>query len=167
MKNTREIEIGDAMHRLFRQGADLAWCGELQSFCLIPKLRNRVQGYVEIKACGRKVTGHNVVWEYFNGPAPRDVKGVRIGDISHLCHNRECCNIEHLTHESRRDNLQRSIVRGTMLKGDRNGQAVLTEEDVRRIRLDPRSSYQVSLDYPTCSGTIRKIRRRERWAHVV
>lgn len=155
------------MHRLFRQGAELVWNGDLQSFCLVPRLRNRVQGYVEIKALGRKTTGHNVAWEFHHGPAPRDENGVRIGDISHLCHNRECCNVEHLIHESRGDNLRRSIVRGTMLKGDVNGQAVLTEEDVRRIRRDPRSSYKVSLDYGTCSGTIRKIRRGERWAHVV
>lgn len=166
MPNTREDDIKDAMHRLFRKGADLEWCGELQSYCLIPRLRNRVQGYVEIVVAKRKSTGHNVAWEYFNGPAPRDERGVRIGDVSHLCHNRECCNIQHLTHESRRENLNRSILRGTMLKGSANGQALLTEEDVRRIRADPRSSYQVALEYPTCSGTIRKIRRRERWAHV-
>lgn len=132
-----------------------------------PGLRNRVQGYVEIKACGRKVTGHNVVWEFHNGPAPRDVNGVRIGDVSHLCHNRECCSIDHLTHESRGDNLRRSIARGAMLTGEANGKALLTEAQVRAIRVDPRASIVVAAEYGLASSSaVRKIRRRERWAHV-
>jgi hypothetical protein len=45
---------------------------------------------------------HRWAYIFWHG---RDPDGL---DVSHLCHNRRCCNPDHLVAETRRDNMQRS-----------------------------------------------------------
>lgn len=56
-------------------------------------------------------------------------------------------------------------MRDMAVKG-RHGVAILTAEDVEKIRLDPRISREVALDYGVSAAAIRDARRRH-WAHVL
>lgn len=63
---------------------------------------DEANGYLRISYNGRKVFAHVFVWEYQNrAKKPEDQ------DISHLCHNRRCCNPAHLHPESRAANKSR------------------------------------------------------------
>lgn len=51
---------------------------------------NRPNGYGQIYVSGRLHTVTRVVWEMDNGPIPDGMY------VDHLCHNRKCCNVDHL-----------------------------------------------------------------------
>jgi len=50
--------------------------------------------------------------------------------------------------------------------GETNGNAVLTENDVRKIRNDCRGARQLANYYDVCVETIYNVRSGRRWGHV-
>ena len=51
-------------------------------------------------------------------------------------------------------------------KGEKNHRAVLTEENVRMIRKDPRNNTVLADFLGVCDSTISDIRTRKTWSHV-
>jgi hypothetical protein len=51
---------------------------------------------------GRNSAAHRLAYEFAKGPIPEGM------DIDHVCRNRACCNPEHLTPVSHRENLERA-----------------------------------------------------------
>ena len=96
--------------------------------------------------------------------AHRLVIGAEQGEVvMHACDNPPCCNPKHLSAKTQADNMRDMVAKGRSNKGERHWNSKLTVEQVDAIRLDPRSSGQVCVDYKVSSATIRKIRRGERW----
>jgi hypothetical protein len=53
---------------------------------------------------------------------------------------------------------------GTHNRGEKNGSSRLSEDAVRRIREDPRSSAEIAEEHGIARQTVRRIQRREAWA---
>lgn len=111
-------------------------------------------GYGNIGFRGKSWNVHRLVWSLVNGLAEADAV------VMHGCDNRRCCEPSHLFLGSQRDNMQDASGKGRTksgpklhpecvqsgeqhwthrmpdrtLKGERNGAAKLTGEDVRKIR---------------------------------
>ena len=51
-------------------------------------------------------------------------------------------------------------------KGMDNRSAVLTEEQVRAIRKDPRAQKIIAADYGLSQGQISRIKRRKKWKSI-
>lgn len=85
----------------------------------------------------------------------------------HSCRNRHCVNPEHLREGTRQENMDDKVKDSTENSGEKNGQSKLTEEQVRTIRADTRTSYTICKEYRVSSATIRDIKCRKTWSHVV
>jgi hypothetical protein len=98
------------------------------------------------------------VWEH--GPRPEGMQA------AHSCGNGPgCVNRRHLRWATASENEQDKIIHGTSNRGERHGNAKLTEADVRAIRTDDRRPYHlIALDYGVNDWTIARIIRRESWA---
>lgn len=63
--------------------------------------RDKEQGYGGVKYQGKMQRAHRFVFEFFNGPLPKNLT------VDHLCRNRICCNPEHLEAATWAINIQR------------------------------------------------------------
>jgi hypothetical protein len=88
------------------------------------------QGYGEISfSCKKKLT-HRVAWILTYGAIPEGLS------VLHRCDNPPCCNPDHLFLGTYRDNVHdcQSKGRGANTKGEHNGRAKLTADQVLEIR---------------------------------
>ena len=107
---------------------------------------------------------HRVAWELTNGTIPRDLQ------VLHKCDVRKCCNPHHLYLGTHRDNMKDRDNRDRGAKGQRQGSAKLTEDDVREIRLHyaiGKVSYEeLGMFYDVGPTAIANIIKGRRWGHV-
>jgi hypothetical protein len=100
----------------------------------------------------------------FRGPIPDGI------DVLHTCDNRLCVNPAHLFEGTPGDNAQDMKAKGRHLYGERNTEAKLTESQVKRIHrlyaTGKFSTYNLADKFGVGQGTIWKILKRMRWAHV-
>ena len=73
---------------------DTAWDGD----CLVWTAGLDVSGYGSIWVDGKHRGSHVVAWEVAHGPIPSGMV------IDHICHNRACCNVDHLRLANERQN---------------------------------------------------------------
>lgn len=52
------------------------------------------------------------------------------------------------------------------MKGEKNGRAVITEQDVRDIRARTESQKKIGLMYGLSQAAISSIKTRQNWSHV-
>lgn len=81
------------------------------------------------KTTYESVKAHRLAYELEIGPVPDGL------EVCHRCDNPPCCNPAHLFLGSHADNLQDMRAKGRDARGERNGQAKLTDEVVATIRL--------------------------------
>lgn len=88
--------------------------------------------------------------------------------VCHSCDNPSCVNPDHLWLGSTKENQQDkwSKGRGGMLRGELLPQAILTEDQVRLILIDPRPSSRIAADYGVSAQTISSIKNRDSWSHI-
>ena len=108
---------------------------------------------------------HRVAYELITGEEPNGV-------LLHTCDTPLCCNPEHLTVGTQRDNLQdmRNKGRGVNpphVPGEKCGMSKLTDTKVKEIRSSDLTQRQLATIYGVSQTTIGKILRRETWRHVV
>jgi hypothetical protein len=85
--------------------------------------------------------------------------------VLHRCDNPPCINVEHLFLGTITDNNADKFDKGRQARGQAMGPtSLLSEDDVRAIRHDPRSSRPVASEYGVDRSTITRIRNRKRWA---
>lgn len=113
-------------------------------------------GYLSIRK--RSIGAHRVAWVLANGPIPDGLH------VLHRCDNPPCCNPAHLFLGAHRENIADMVRKRRHAYGEKNGLAVLTVEQVRAIRADPRGMNTVAVDYGIHKGTVWDIRKRRRWA---
>ena len=78
-----------------------------QGDCLVWVAGRKSSGYGKMAVGGRHMPVHRYAWERANGPIPPGM------EIDHRCHNRLCCNIDHLrlvTHKENGENHQGPLV---------------------------------------------------------
>ena len=86
-------------------------------------------GYGYMNIGGKQEGAHRVSYAYFNGEIPEDFMVLH----KENCHNRRCINPEHLYLGTHYDNMQ-DMRRADVVKGEKNGMAVLTKEKVIEIK---------------------------------
>lgn len=122
-------------------------------------------GYGQIRHNGKTMLAHRVAYELITGEEPNGV-------LLHTCDTPLCCNPEHLTVGTQRDNLQdmRNKGRGVNpphVPGEKCGMSKLTDTKVKEIRSSGLTQRQLATIYGVSQPTIGKILRRETWLHVV
>jgi hypothetical protein len=133
---------------------------EPNSGCWLWTGEHRFDGYGECWAFGRREMAHRAAFREFVCDIPDGAM------VIHSCDTRCCVNPDHLRLGTHRDNMDDLIKRGRGLRGSKNCNNKLTQQDVRDIRASPLSQRAVAQFYEVSQALISKIRRREHWHYV-
>ncbi len=109
---------------------------------------------------GQKVQAHRFSFHDIKGPIPPGMF------VCHACDNRQCVNPHHLWPGSCADNHADRNAKGRQASGERNGNAVLTDDQVRQIFMDSRSGPAIAAQFGIGSSTVYDIRKRRFWTSV-
>jgi hypothetical protein len=115
-------------------------------------------GYGAKRYNGKTVKAHTVTYILLHGAVPAGL------EICHLCDRPSCIAPEHLVARTRAWNSQDKVSKWRQARGERIGNAVLTADDVRAIRADPRSSRKLALVYGVSSSAICDVRNGSTWS---
>lgn len=77
---------------------------------------------------GEKIrAAHHMAWFLTHGkwPGPQ---------LLHSCDHPPCCRPSHLSEGTQKDNMEDKVAKNRQARGERNGNAVLTEKQVRKIK---------------------------------
>ena len=85
-------------------------------------------GYGRMTIDGKNAVAHRVSYQHFKGDIPEGLF------ICHSCDNRLCINPDHLNPGTHTENMNDMVRAGHSSRGERNGQALLTKEDVVEIK---------------------------------
>ena len=126
------------------------------------------QGYGAINVRGRAFeTTHRLAWLLFHGSIPRGMF------VCHHCDVRHCFNPTHLflgtNADNMRDAAEKGRVRNGGLRGERHGNAKLTEAQAREIlsmRGRGLSARSVGERYGVGHSIVQKIWARKMWRHL-
>ncbi|MCO5195548.1 MAG: HNH endonuclease [Anaerolineae bacterium] len=125
-------------------------------------------GYGKISVHGRMIIATRVVYELATGQSL-----TRDQVICHRCDNPACCNPAHLFVGSQSDNMDdmhRKQRHSQNQKGERNGNARLSAEQVREIRRryipHKVGVKKLGKEYGVHYDTIHKIVTRKSWRHL-
>ena len=101
--------------------------------CWLWKAYRDEKGYGQIcegSTSKKMLKAHRVSYKIHNGPIPVGLK------VRHSCDNPPCINPVHLLCGTDQDNMDDKVERGRQARGEKNGWAKLTEEQVTEIRRD-------------------------------
>lgn len=137
----------------------------LASVILRPNDNGIGHGWVGLRKDGRthKLYVHRAVLEAFVGPCPEGME---------CCHNDgnpQNNRVENLRWGTRQDNVDDQSLHGVTSRGERNGHARLSAEDVRAIREAYSQGIQqpeLARRYGVAQTTISHVVLRETWRHV-
>lgn len=119
------------------------------------------KGYGNFKFNKKYVGAHRASWMIHNGPIPKGKF------VLHTCDNPPCVNPDHLFIGTNEDNLKDMAKKGRSTRGEKNVNAVLTEERVIAIRADIRTQDAIAAAYNISQRQVSRIKRKLNWAHVV
>jgi hypothetical protein len=106
---------------------------------------------------GEVVGAHRVSYELFVGPIPDGAF------ICHKCDVPSCVNPSHLFAGTQADNMRDCAAKGRRARGRKHHWAVLTDEQVRAIRLDRRMGKEIGPEYGVTAACVWAIKRGDRW----
>lgn len=86
--------------------------------------------------------------------------------VLHKCDVRACVNPAHLFLGTNKENMQDKCNKGRQARGEKDGNAKLTEAAVISIRADRRPRRLIAADHGVSIDTVGRICRREAWRHV-
>lgn len=147
--------------------------------CLIWHGRFSPQGYGVLVVDGAQWLAHRWAYQIRFGAIPEK----RV--VRHKCDNKRCVNPDHLELGTHKDNTRDMIERGRArwqrdpesfkrhikrmvslappLRGERNGRAKLTREQVETIRADPRQQRIIAMEYRVSKSLIHAIKAGKLW----
>ena len=164
----RQYRYGDPTGGGTAHGAPLRFLHEVvlnyqEDNCLKWPFGIGYRGYGHVWLNGKMQQVHRVVCEMVHGPALTFKH-----EAAHSCGKGAygCCNPRHLSWKTRVENEQDKLLHGTRARGERNGSAKLTEEDVRMIRLlaGTMLSQKIADRFGVSQTVICGIIRRDRWS---
>lgn len=120
-------------------------------------------GHGQICVNYKMIGTHRVSWELFRGPIPEGLC------VLHKCDVRNCVNPDHLFLGTKRDNAVDCMNKGRHSRGERNGQARLTESDVLAIFAElkgGKSQNAIARERGVCQYTIYAIANGINWKHL-
>ena len=106
-----------------------------------------------------------LLWERQYGSYPP-----RESVLRHSCDNPWCINLDHLLIGSAADNVQDAVDRGRMAKGERAGPSLLSDDQVKGIKILLEfgvSCYFLGRKYGVTPGAIQAIANGTNWKHLV
>ena len=135
---------------------------DLKTGCWIWQGTKSRKGYGIIWDSERKHRkhAHRASYSLFNGTIPDGLC------VLHKCDIPACVNPEHLFLGTNADNNEDCRKKGRNAFGETNGSAKLTNEQVRKIRSDTRTSRKIAKDYNVSNMTVSYIKRRIKWKHL-
>lgn len=119
-------------------------------------------GYIYIWLNGKNKRLHRVIYEMHNGPIPEGMF------VCHTCDNRACCNPAHLFIGTPQDNMTDRNIKNRQAKGESQGSAKLTANNVFEIRerLTNETLKTIAASYGVTKQTISKIKNKRSWSHL-
>ena len=124
-------------------------------------------GVITVYVFGKKTShlAHRVSYMLAN-----QVTITRFQPVCHKCDNPSCINPDHLFLGTQKENLKDMVEKGRSLRGVKNSQAKLTENEVREIRalyaLGSHSQRDLAKIYGIDQTTIGDVVNRLYWQHV-
>jgi hypothetical protein len=113
---------------------------------------------------GARLGLHRAVYEYFWGSIPDGLV------VRHQCDQPSCINPLHLLIGSYTDNYNDMVERGrdnyNPLRGERNHNAKLTEDDVRKIMASCKTNRELAKEFGVAQPIISQIKNGLRWKHI-
>jgi hypothetical protein len=121
--------------------------------------RTSPKGYGRWEHEGRIIGAHRFAYMTTKGPIPDGLM------IRHTCDNPTCVNPSHLEPGTAGENAADAIGRGRFSKGERNGRAKLTPQQVVEIRSNPAglNVTRLARAFGVSKATISLIRSHKRW----
>lgn len=114
-------------------------------------------GYGQFFTNGKNHRAHRWLYEHVNGKLSDGLV------VRHTCDNPACVNIEHLEVGTQQDNINDKVRRGRQLRGENHGRALLTREDVERIRESNETHRELANRFSVSEGCINNIKLRRTW----
>jgi HNH endonuclease len=110
----------------------------------------------------RREKAHRAAFEFNVGRFPREL------DVLHRCDVRCCINPAHLFLGTAQDNTNDMIAKGRArpVRGEQHGNAKITDDLVRMIRVSSEPSTTLALRIGVSRTTIKDVRKRRIWKHV-
>jgi hypothetical protein len=131
-------------------------------------------GYPLIKRNGKQQRLSRYLYEVLFGEIPKGLL------VCHKCDNPRCINPEHWFLGTPKDNTQDMIKKGRNFKvrtnrpdlyidnrGEKSGNAKLTDNDIRNIRADNRTVRDIAKSYGVHNSVISRIKTFKSWKHVL
>ena len=114
--------------------------------------------------CHRNILAHRVAWELTHGPIPPGMF------VCHLCDNPPCVRPDHLVLGTHAANLFDARQKGRMatVRGERNGQAKLTSDDIVTIATLRGTMPQkaIAARFGIHQAHVKDIQLGKRWGHI-
>lgn len=123
-------------------------------------------GYGRFRFKGSMWLAHRVAYILCRRDIPKG-EGHHGTVVMHSCDNPICCNPKHLTTGTQADNIADMKAKGRRKNksaGEDNGRAILTPNDVQKIRLDRRTCRLIAEEYSVGQTTVRHIQSGKNWA---
>jgi len=133
--------------------------------CWIWKGARNTKGYGQFWKDIKPELSHRVAYELW-------VKSIADGEcVRHKCDDPSCCNPDHLEIGTQQDNMDDKVSRNRQArpKGELNGRAKLTEDDVRKIRMllaTGISGMELSKQFKISPTQISSIKKNQNWSNV-
>lgn len=131
--------------------------------CLIWPYGTVLDGYPNIRWNGKTARATRILCEMVNGPAPEGSY-----HAAHSCGNgmKGCITKRHLSWKTEAENQAEKFIHGTVLRGEKNPPAILTEEQVLEIASlrDHRTYRQLSEMFGVSNSAIWNILSGRKWS---
>lgn len=115
-------------------------------------IRNPADGYGAFWIGGRHRTAHHVPWMMENGPIPPGLI------LAHKCDNPRCVRPSHLFLTNQAGNMADKVAKGRQARGQRGGNATLSDKQAAEIRASKARSVDLAAQYGVHRTTIWAIR---------
>jgi hypothetical protein len=144
----------------FINAAVLAETGE----CIIWPYSKTQAGYPMAVSFGEKVMVTREVLLRRVGSPPN--QNMEAAHCPNRCSSTSCVNPYHLRWATRQENIDDKAVAGTVTFGEANGNAKLTESDVRLIRNSSDKLKPLARRFGVSESLISMVRSRKVWGHI-